>query len=216
MNGSRTFAVADRAVSSNLSLLHTDLQPAPVRGAGVLVSGIGEIFDAKVIVVALAEPWDLETNMSRSTDNDINTYIRDLMPERVRKALAKAKFNLHYGAEDPDEDIEETWDKNSKIVEDWLDENLDDYVVDDGGNVSTKRDFDRFVDQIYDEREKEALQEAVDQGIGDDEEDEDDADEAKLKYAKQEAQNYADGAHETATSYDSSDVRRIILGKDWP
>ncbi len=154
--------------------------------------------------------------MSRSTDKDIETYVAGLMPARVKKALAKAKFNLYYGAADPGEDIGETWGKNSRIVEDWLDENLDDLVVDDGGNVSTKHDFDRFVDQLYDEREKEALQEAIDEGVGDDEEDDDDADEAKIKYAKQQAQNYADGAHETSTLYDSGDVRRIILGRDWP
>jgi hypothetical protein len=154
--------------------------------------------------------------MSRSTDDAIETYIRDLMPKKVKKALAKAKFNLYYGAEDPDEDIEETWETNSKIVEDWLDENLNDFVVDDAGNVSTKHDFDRFVEQLYDEREKDALQEAVDQGIGDDEEDEWEADEAREKYAKEEAQNYADGAIESSTFYDSSDVKGMILGSDWP
>jgi hypothetical protein len=137
------------------------------------------------------------------------------MPKKVKKALAKAKFNLYYGAEDPGEDIGETWETNSRIVEDWFDENVEDLVVDDADNISTKHDFDRFVEQLYDEREKEALQEAIDEGIGDDEE-EWEADEAKEKYAKKEAQNYVDGAMETSTFYDSRQVKRIVLGRDWP
>lgn len=152
--------------------------------------------------------------MPSSTDKDIEKYVHDLMPKKVKKALADAKYDLYYG---PSGGGGMGWVKASKIVEDWWDENMgDDLVVDDAGNVSTKHDFDRFVEQLYDEREKDALQEAVDEGIGDDEEDEYDADEAKEKYAKQEAQNYADGTIETSTEYDSRDVRRLVLGKDWP
>jgi hypothetical protein len=152
--------------------------------------------------------------MSRSTDKDIEAYVNGLMPKKVKKALADAKYDLYYG---PGSGGGMGFEKASRIVEEWWDENMqDDLIVDDGGNVSTKHDFNRFVDQIFNEREKEALQEAIDQGIGDDEEYEEDADEAKEKYAKQEAQNYVDSAHETSTHYDERDVRRIVLGKDWP
>jgi hypothetical protein len=151
--------------------------------------------------------------MSRSTDKDIEKYVHDLMPKRVKKALADAKFSLYHG---PGSGGGMGYGKASEIVEDWWSENMgDDLVVDDGGNVSTKHDFDRYLNQISDERYNEALQEAIDEGIGDEEEYESDADEAKIKYAKGEAQNYVDGTLETSTIYDSRDVRRLVLGKDW-
>ena len=155
--------------------------------------------------------------MSRSTDEDVVAYVREKMPERVRKALADAKWNLYYGASDPDEDIEMTWTEASKIVEDWWDDHMrDDLIVDDAGNVSTQHDFSRWLHRLYKEREEEALQEAIDQGIGDMEEDEWEATEAREKYAKQEAASYADSAQEEATLYHERDVRRLVLGKDWP
>ena len=152
--------------------------------------------------------------MSRSTDKDIEKFVYERMPAKVRKALHDAKFELYHG---PSGGGGMGWVKASEIVESWFDQYMNsDLVVDDGGNVSTDYDFDKYVDQIYEEREKEALQEAIDEGIGDDEKDEWDRDEAKMKYAQAEAERYADGARETTTAYDSSDVRRMILGKDWP
>lgn len=152
--------------------------------------------------------------MSRSTDKDVEKYVQELMPKKVKTALADAKYDLYYG---PGSGGGMGFVKASEIVERWWSEHMgDDLVVDDGGNVVPKYMFDRYVEQSSDEREKEALQEAIDEGIGDDEEDEDDADEAKVKYAKREAQNYAESSYETATVYDSGRVKRMILGKDWP
>jgi hypothetical protein len=192
-----------------------DLQLAPIRRArvfGGFGSGICEIFGPKVIVIVLAETK--ETSMSRSTDKDVEKYVHELMPKRVQKALANAKYDLYYG---PGSGGGMGFVKASEIVESWWDEHMsDDLVVDDGGNVVRKYMFDRYVEQSFDEREKEALQEAIDEGIGDDEEDEWDRDEAKVKYAKQEAKNYTDSSYETATIYDSNRVKRMILGKDWP
>lgn len=151
--------------------------------------------------------------MSRSTDKDIEKFVFERMPAKVKKALADAKFDLYYGPSGGGMGFV----KGSEIVERWWDQHMnDDLVVEDVGHVSTKHDFDRFIEQIYDEREKEALQEAIDEGVGDDEEDEWDRDEAKTKYAQRQAQSYADAVSEDATIYDSSDVKRVILGKDWP
>jgi len=155
--------------------------------------------------------------MSKSTDQTIREYVGAKMPARVKKAFEKAKWNLFYGAAEPGEDIGATWAKNSEIVEDWFDTKMnDDLVVDDAGNVSTGHDFDRWLEQLYDEREKEALQEAIDEGIGDDEEDEWDRDEAKEKYAKEQATAFAEAEQENATRYEASYVRELVLGREWP
>lgn len=155
--------------------------------------------------------------MSKSTDQSIKEYVTEKMPKRVKEALKKALWNLHYGAADPNEDIGKTWEKNSGIVEEWFDTKMnDDLVVDDAGNVSTGHDFDRYLEQLYDEREKEALQEAIDEGIGDDEEDEWSADEAKEKYAKQQAEAWAESEQENSTRYDASDAKVLVLGREWP
>jgi hypothetical protein len=155
--------------------------------------------------------------MSKSTNASIEAYVAEKMPKRVKEALSKAMWNLHHGAADPNEDIGATWEKNSGIVEDWFNTRMnDDLVVDDAGNVSTGSDFERYLEQLYDEREKEALQEAIDEGIGDDEEDESDADEAKEKYAEQQARAWAESEQENSTRYDASYVKRLVLGRDWP
>ena len=152
--------------------------------------------------------------MSRSTDEDVRDYVAKKMPTRVKKALADAKWDLYYG---PGGGGGMGWVKASKIVEEWWDSHMsDDLVIDDAGNVSTKHDWNRFLRQSFDEREKEALQEAIDQGVGDDAEDEWEADEAKERYARAEAESYVAGSEETATLYDERDVRRLVLGKDWP
>jgi hypothetical protein len=154
--------------------------------------------------------------MSRSTDGDVERYVREKMSARVRKALADAKYDLYYG---PGGGGGMGWEKASKIVEEWWDRNMsDDLVVDDAGNVSTKHDFDRYLDQMADEREKEALQEAIDEGI--------ESEEAEWidgtyqtpaeAQARREAQYYVDGETERSTVYDERDVRRLVLGKDWP
>jgi hypothetical protein len=215
---SRTLAVTDRAITSFFTFLHLDLQLALIKRASVfggLVNGICGIFGANIIVIVLAErPRIKETSMSRSTDKDIEKYVFEQMPAKVKKALADAKYDLFYG---PSGGGGMGFVKASEIVERWWDEHMnDDLVVDDGGNVVRKYMFDRYVEQSSDEREKEALQEAIDEGIGDDEEGEWDRDEAKVKYAKQEAQNYADSSYETATVYDSNRVKRMIFGKGWP
>lgn len=154
--------------------------------------------------------------MSRSTDENVVAYVREKMPKRVREALADAKYDLYYG---PGGGGGMGWVKASKIVEEWWDEEMrDDLVVDDAGNVSTKHDFDRYLDQVADEREREALQEAIDEGI--------ESEEAEWidgtyqtpaeAQAKREAQSYVDGETERAMVYDERDVRRLVLGKDWP
>jgi hypothetical protein len=142
--------------------------------------------------------------MSRSTDKYVEKYVSDKMPARVKKALAEAQFSLYYGSGGGGMG----WVKASKIVEEWWDKHMrDDLAVDDGGNVSTEHEFKRWLEQIADERYKEATQEAIDQDYEEDE---------VHPYASREAENYADGAMETTTVYDSGDVKRLILGKDWP
>lgn len=152
--------------------------------------------------------------MSRSTDEDVAAYVREKMPARVRKALADAKYDLYYG---PSGGGGMGWEKASKIVEEWWDENMrDDLVVDDAGNVSTKYDFDRYLRQIYDERQKEAFQEAIDQGLDDSEETWTIEGTEADRYAEREARNYVESTEEVMTHYDDSDVRRLVLGKEWP
>lgn len=152
--------------------------------------------------------------MSRSTDEDVAAYVREKMPARVRKALADAKYDLYYG---PSGGGGMGWEKASKIVEEWWDRNMrDDLVVDDAGNVSTKHDFDRYLRQIYDERQKEAFQEAIDQGLDDSEETWTVEGTEADRYAEREARSYVESTEEITTHYDESDVRRLVLGKEWP
>lgn len=154
--------------------------------------------------------------MSRSTDEAVTEYISSQMPARVKKALAKAKFNLFYGAAEPGEDIGGTWGKSSRIVEEWMDEHSDDLVVDDAGNVSTRHEFDKWLRQVGDEEEERALQEAIDEGLDNtDESWSVDGTEAE-RQARRAAHAYVDSELERSTAYDSSDVRRLVLGKDWP
>lgn len=143
--------------------------------------------------------------MSRSTDKDIEKFVFEQMPTKVKKALADAKYDLYYG---PSGGGGMGFVKASEIVERWWDEYMnDDLVVDDGGNVSTSYDFDKYVKQLGDERFTEAFQEAIDDG-----------DEGMFAdtRASEEATSYIESEYERATVYDSSDVRRLILGKDWP
>lgn len=140
-----------------------------------------------------------------SVDRDVLEYVKKKMPKRVQKALADAKYELFYG---PSGGGGAGWVKSSKIVEDWWDENMrDDLVVDDGGNVTTKHNFDRYLNQLRDERHKEAKQEAIDEDY-----EEDDIE----PYADREAESYADSAIETSTLYEEHDVKKLVLGKDWP
>jgi len=154
--------------------------------------------------------------MSSSTDRDVVAFVEKKMPARVKKALADAKFSLHYG---PSGGGGMGWSKASKIVEDWLDANMhDDLVVDDGGNVSAQHSYTRYLEQLFDEQEKEALQEAIDEGYETDEREWIDGryqTPAEAEAARR-AQAYVDGANEQSVLYEERDVRRLILGKDWP
>jgi hypothetical protein len=152
--------------------------------------------------------------MSKSTDESIREYVKDKMPKKVREALAAALWDLHYGPGGGGAEM--GWEEAREIVEDWWDKNMrSDLVVDDAGNVSTSHDWDKWLRQLYDDEEERALQEAIDEGVGDDEEDEWERDEAKEKYAKKAAQAYAESENENATMYDFRDVKRLVLGRDW-
>lgn len=153
--------------------------------------------------------------MSRSSDKALVEYVKKKMPARVKKALADAQFDLHYG---PGAGGGMGWVKASKIVEEWWDENIGDLVVDDGDNVLSKHDFDRAVESAADDYEKEALQQAIDEGFPTEEQEWIDGryqTEAEAEASRQ-AQNYANDEIERATLYDERDVKRLVLGKDWP
>src|SRR5208337_4335279 len=107
--------------------------------------------------------------MSKSTDKDIEKYVLSMMPKNVKKALADAKYDLHYGPSGGGGRM--GYVKASKIVNDWWRDNMnDDLVVDDGGNVSTEHEFEHFVRESVKELYKEGKAQALKEGLDDDEE----------------------------------------------
>jgi hypothetical protein len=148
--------------------------------------------------------------MSKSTDKDIEKYVADLMPPKVKKALRIAQESLYSGEGD--------WVKNSKIVNDWWNENMRaDLVVDDGGNVSTEYEWDRFVEKAVKEMYKEAKKQALAEGIDDEEEQSTEygyVTEAEYA-AQQSADHEGQNMNEVATRYNARDVKRLVLGRDW-
>jgi len=152
--------------------------------------------------------------MSRENDKAIVAYVMGEMPKRVKKALEDAKFDLHYGPGAGGMG----WVKASKIVNDWWSENMHgDLVVDDGGNVSTEHDWEKFVEEAAKRMYKEALA----QGKADDVDDEEERDTeygyvTEREYnARQSADFEEQALNENATRYDAHDVRRLVLGSEW-
>jgi len=152
--------------------------------------------------------------MSRENDKAIVAYVVGEMPKRVKKALEDAKFDLHYGPGAGGMG----WVKASKIVNDWWSENMHgDLVVDDGGNVSTEHDWEKFVEEAAKRMYKEALA----QGKADDVDDEEERDTeygyvTEREYnARQSADFEEQALNENATRYDAHDVRRLVLGSEW-
>lgn len=137
--------------------------------------------------------------MSKSIEKYLEKYVYDLMPKRVRHALDVARESLYSG--------QGNWVKNQKIVEDWWNENMrDDFVVDDGGNVSTLREYENFADEECVVRYKEALKEAKKDGLEDDEAED---------FARKEQGYYRDSFSEAAVLYGARAVRHIVLGREW-
>jgi hypothetical protein len=142
--------------------------------------------------------------MSKSTDKDIEKYVSELMPKKVKKALADAQFDLFHG---PGGGGGMGWVKASKIVEDWWSENMrDDLVVDDGGNVTSLYDYEKLADKESKDRYKEALKEGKAEGLDEDEIE---------NFALREAEYYRESFNEVATMVDALHVKRMILGRDW-
>ena len=153
--------------------------------------------------------------MSKETDKAIEAYVAEKMPKTVKKALADAKYDLHYG---PSGGGGMGWVKASKIVNDWWDRNMrSDLVVDDGGNVSTKHEWEKFVERTAKDRYKEARRELAKEGVDDEEEQGTEYGRVtRLEYdALQTADYETQAMNETATVYDERDVKRLALGRDW-
>jgi hypothetical protein len=152
--------------------------------------------------------WYARRMSRKDTDKAVEKYVYDLMPKKVQKALAVAVNDVYYGPSGAGGGFI----KNAKIVADWWRDNMgDDLVVDDGDNVSTKREYDNFLRVIGKERYAEALQEYADEHpVGEDEEFDDDAAEA---WASNEAQNYVDGSQEGTMLYSDRDVQRLLASE---
>ena len=154
--------------------------------------------------------------MSKETDKAIEAYVAAEMPKRVKKALADAKYDLHYG---PSGGGGMGWTKASKIVNDWWSEHMgSDLVVDDGGNVSTQHDWDKFVERAAKDAYKQGLAQGKAEGV-------DDNEQSHTEYgyvtereygALQSADFETKGMNENATVYDSRQVKRLVLGSEWP
>jgi len=152
--------------------------------------------------------------MSKSQDKDVERYVFEQMPAKVKKALAVAQHELYSGPSGSGMG----YVKASKIVEDWWNENMrDDLVVDDGGNVSTQREFEKWVEKTALERYKEALKELKAEGVDDNEERHTEYGYVtELKYQAMQSADYETQAlNESGTLYDARQVRNLILGRDW-
>lgn len=152
--------------------------------------------------------------MSKETDKAVESYVATKMPKPVKKALADAKYDLHYGPGGGGMG----WVKASKIVNEWWDRNMrSDLIVDDGGNVSTEHDWKKFVERIAKDRYKTARKELKAEGVDDEESQHTEYGYVtRLEYESlQSADSETQSMNETATRYDASDVRRLVLGRDW-
>jgi hypothetical protein len=162
----------------------------------------------------------LATMSKKTNDKAVENYIFDLMPKKVKEAREAALHNLYYGASEPDEDIGMTWATSSKIVEDWWDDNGPfELVVDDAGNVSSKHDFDKWIESLAKERYEAAMEEAESDpaAAGIDTEDDTYQVERQIEqYAEKQAQIEADVNQENSFLYENRDVRKLILTGDWP
>jgi hypothetical protein len=144
----------------------------------------------------------------KDSDKAVEKYVYDLMPKKVQKALAVAVNDVYYGPTGAGGGFI----KNAKIVRNWWDENMgEDLIVDDGGNVSTKHDYDRFLEQIGKERHKEAFDEYIEEHVSEDEDE--DLETPAERYADQEAQNYVDAAQENTMLYSNRDVQRLVASE---
>jgi hypoxanthine phosphoribosyltransferase len=154
--------------------------------------------------------------MSKSTDKAIDTYVRDQMPEKVRKALSHALYELWYGPSGEGMGFV----KAAKIVNDWWSTNMrSDLVVDeDSDSVSTQHYWDKWVEKTALERYKEARKELKTEGVDDEEERNTEYGYVtELEYqAMQSADFETQSLNENAIRYDSRDVKHIVLGSEWP
>jgi len=151
--------------------------------------------------------------MSKMTDQAIEAYVKAKMPKTVQKALADAKYDLHYGPSGGGMGFV----KASRIINEWWDRNMrHDLVVDDGGNVSTKHDWDKFVERSAKQAYKDAFKWGTERGT-------DNKEQRHTEYgyvtereydALQSADAETNSMNENATIYDAGDVKRLILGRD--
>jgi len=153
--------------------------------------------------------------MSRSTDKDIEKYVRDQMPAKVRKALSHALYELWHGPSGEGMGFI----KAAKIVNDWWDENMGgNLVVDDAGNVSTESEWKRFVRQAAKDAYEGTKKQAIKDGV--DDEEERNTEYGYVTRAEYDAMQAADfeeqSINEGSTLYEARDVRHVVLGSEWP